>query len=147
MLQVFFAPGGMDGFSSDGNNWPMPKFTRIFIREWREARKLKQRHLAEAANCSIATISRLETGRVPYGQETLELIAKFLDCTPADLLTRGPEPANELDNLVSQLSAAQKPTVARFMRAFLEEGLAVPELHIGVGGKHGDLNPQLPDDA
>jgi len=40
-----------------------------------------------------ATLSRMETGKLPYNQEKLEALARVFHCQPWDLL-RGPPPAS-----------------------------------------------------
>ena len=63
---------------------------RHYIKRWREYRKLTQDKLVEMTGMSKATISRIENGRSPYTQDTLEALAEALGATPAELLTRDP---------------------------------------------------------
>lgn len=62
-----------------------------YIRQWRKHRKLTQEQLGEAANLSAASISQLETGAQGFTDSTLYAIARALDCSPGDLLSRPPE--------------------------------------------------------
>ena len=51
----------------------------IRLKALREARKFKQRDLAEKLGCQQAYISELETGRTPIPLETLLKIVNFLE--------------------------------------------------------------------
>lgn len=55
------------------------------LRFWRERRALAQRELAEAAELTEATISRLETGRRGAFPSTVRRLASVLLVTPAQL--------------------------------------------------------------
>ena len=59
----------------------------VRIREWREKRGLSQTALAEAAETSQKTISKLETGKTGRVEfELLDKIAQVLDCRVEDLI-------------------------------------------------------------
>lgn len=84
-----------------GNLWPMaegPKWRgrkrahrrRHFLREHREAKRLTQEKVAEEFGTTKATISRIETGDLPYNQDFLELYADYLGVHPAALLSQPP---------------------------------------------------------
>lgn len=75
-----------------------PTYARSFIREWREHRDLSLDRLVERLTDPITgeailtktSLSRVERGKQPYTQQTLEAIAAALSCSPADLLMRDP---------------------------------------------------------
>lgn len=67
-----------------------------FIGAWREDRGLTQDELADRAATSIATISRLESGKVGYTKSMLENIALALTVEPWQLLGQRPDVAPEL---------------------------------------------------
>jgi transcriptional regulator with XRE-family HTH domain len=66
------------------------RWKRTFLREWRAYRKKTQAELAEAIDRSEWLVSKLENGRAPYTQETIEAAAAFLGCSVADLLYHDP---------------------------------------------------------
>lgn len=71
------------------NTAPGPTFP---LRQWRAARRLTAAQLAERAGLSPTYISHLETGKRRYNQDSLEALAKALDCSPGDLLAVAPPP-------------------------------------------------------
>ena len=64
---------------------------RTFFKEWRVHRGLSQERLAERLGTSVASVSRIEAGIQPYGQDYLEALADTLMTDPASLLIRNPE--------------------------------------------------------
>lgn len=87
------------------------KHRRTFIKEWRKSRGLTLTQLADRTGSTHATISRLERGLQPYGQELLEAIAKELQTEPAVLLSMPPDDASA-DPTVRALIAELAKTVA-----------------------------------
>lgn len=69
---------------------------RFFLAAWRKHRGLSQEDLAERAGVTQGLISQLETGKTDYTGETLEKLAKALDCEPGDLLRGIPAEILEL---------------------------------------------------
>src|SRR5579884_754266 len=67
-----------------------------FIKAWREFRGLTQDELAELCETTAASISRYETGAMPYSRGILERIADALGCTPGELLMHDPNDAGYL---------------------------------------------------
>lgn len=63
---------------------------RTFFKEWREFRDLSQERLAERLETSVASVSRIESGKQPYTQDYLEALAHALQTDPASLLMRNP---------------------------------------------------------
>src|SRR6266566_3684981 len=61
-----------------------------FFKQWRYHRGLSQERLAERLDTSVASVSRIETGRQPYTQDYLEALASALQTDPASLLMRDP---------------------------------------------------------
>jgi transcriptional regulator with XRE-family HTH domain len=62
----------------------------IYLRQWRKLRKLTLVRLAEAVGTTHATLSRLEKGLQPYGQDLLERLAEALETNPASLIMYDP---------------------------------------------------------
>lgn len=63
---------------------------RHFIKEWREFRELTQEELAEKIDTTKTAISRIESFKQGYTQESLEAIADALGTHPSALLSRTP---------------------------------------------------------
>lgn len=63
---------------------------RHFIKEWREHKSLTQNQVADRVDKEQATVSRIENGKVPYTQETLEAFAHAFGCEPFELLRPPP---------------------------------------------------------
>jgi transcriptional regulator with XRE-family HTH domain len=63
---------------------------KTFLREWRVYRDLTQEHVAELMGTSKTTISKIETGRQPYTQDTLEALARIYGSTPGHLIDTDP---------------------------------------------------------
>lgn len=67
-----------------------PSQPKHFIRKWRKFRGYTLENLAADVGSTHATLSRIERGKLPYGEDILEKLAWALKCTPADLLARDP---------------------------------------------------------
>lgn len=63
---------------------------RTFLSAWREASDLDQDKAAAGIGISRTLLSKMENGKTPYTQRTLEAAAAVYDCTPAQLLTQDP---------------------------------------------------------
>jgi DNA-binding XRE family transcriptional regulator len=79
-----FAKAG--SMSADPRKYRRPNF----FKQWRAHRGLSQEHLAERLDTSVASVSRIETGRQPYTQDYLEALASVLQTDPVSLRTRDP---------------------------------------------------------
>ena len=62
---------------------------RHFVAEWRASKQMTQAQLAAQLGMSEASISRIEDGKQPYSQDTLEGIAEALGVDPYQLI-KGP---------------------------------------------------------
>lgn len=81
-----------------------PQYNPTQLRAWREKANLTQEELAEKAQTTGATISRLERGGQPYGQVLFERIARVLGCKVSDLVDRSPAAAEPVVDLWASLS-------------------------------------------
>ena len=61
-----------------------------FLAAWREHRKMNQDEAAAKIDVSRTLLSKMEQGKSPYSQRTLEGLARIYECEPADLLSRHP---------------------------------------------------------
>lgn len=79
------------------SNLKRPKYRATNLRAWREYRGLTQETLAERAEVSTATISRLENGNQIYTQPLLERLAEALGCEASDIIVRMPPGSTDYD--------------------------------------------------
>lgn len=93
---------------------------RHFIKEWRKHRGLTMERLADRLEISKATLSRIESGRQPYTQDTLEALAEALSCEPADLIMRDPTAPGAIWSLWDRASPAQRQQIENVVRALVE---------------------------
>lgn len=102
---------------------PLPKkkpLHPVYIRQWRNLRKLSLQDVAARVaedlgrdDFSHASLSRIENGKQPYTQRTLEAIARALSCEPADLLIRNPLDKGAPWSIFDQLKKADAATRSR----------------------------------
>lgn len=83
---------------------PKQTYRPLHLRKWRKFAKLSQEQLAEKAETTGATISRLERGEQPYSQALLEKLADVLGCRDIDLLSRDPGPADKILAILNGMS-------------------------------------------
>jgi transcriptional regulator with XRE-family HTH domain len=93
---------------------------RHFIKEWRNHRGLTMERLADRLEISKATLSRIENGKQPYTQDTLEALADALSCEPADLIMRDPTAPGAIWSLWEKASVAQRQQIESVVRALVE---------------------------
>ena len=94
-----------------------------FIKEWRVFRNLTQDRVAERIGVSRENYGRIESGKVPYNQDFLEICADALACTSGDLLSRNPLTETMVDKLralVQKASAADQERVFKIAKSLLE---------------------------
>lgn len=99
-----------------------PAYRRTFLHEWRDSADMTLEVAAAEMGLSHSQLSRIERGHSPYSQRILEAAAKLYGCTPSDLLTRGPDGAQELFDIWSHLDTPQRQQAARVLRALKEDG-------------------------
>lgn len=96
---------------------------RTYFTEWREFRELSQEQAAERLDIDRTTLSRIERGRSPYNQDTLEMLALAYGCDPEDLLTINPLHPNPAKRFYKELRK-RPPDVQEkaleILRAFLK---------------------------
>lgn len=61
-----------------------------YLAAWRDYRGLNQDQVAETIGVSRTLLSKIEQGKSPYTQRTLEALAKAYECEPGDLLSWHP---------------------------------------------------------
>jgi transcriptional regulator with XRE-family HTH domain len=75
-----------------------------------------------------ATISRIENGEIPYGQDFVEACADALGCEPGELIDRDPRsPPDILAQLCRRLPPSQRPVATEVLAAILRSNGAAIE--------------------
>lgn len=100
---------------------PKPKYRRTFLQEWRDHKGMTLEEAGPEVGLSHSQLSRIERGESPYNQRLLEAAAELYGCTPNDLITRGPNEAEEIFGLWHQLDTPQRQQAARVLRALKEQ--------------------------
>lgn len=95
---------------------------RHFIAQWRRHRNLSQERLADQLGLSAATLSRIENGYIPYGQDFLEAVADALRCEPGDLITRNPETPEGIWSIWEQIPATERGRAIEVLKALARTG-------------------------
>lgn len=94
-----------------------------YIRHWRKERdytldEMVGRLEVLGVKTTAATLSRIETGKVPYGQDLLEAIADALDVTVSQLVEHNPEmPGAEIHSFTDHLDAKEAEQALNVLRA------------------------------
>ena len=108
---------------------PVPKQPherqRHFLKEWRECRNLIQEAAAERLGITQGTLSRIETGKLPYNEYFLEQAAKVYNCTVIDLIGRNPFDTSTywaIFETLSKLPKHRQADAARIIRALADNG-------------------------
>ena len=97
--------------------------THTFIKAWREFRDLTQERVSERIGISRENYGRIESGKVPYNQDFLELCAVALNCSTSDLLSRDPNTdslIDQLHTLLSKSSANEQKRVLAVAKTLIE---------------------------
>ena len=108
----------------------MPGMTdrRIYLREWRKHRGYTQdevaARLAEFDDPLIpktgATLSRIETRKLPYSERILEALADIYQCEPHELLGRDPSAEGDVIDLVRILDERQRKQAMAIISALAD---------------------------
>ncbi len=99
---------------------PKPTMRPTFIRAWRKHRGLTLAAMADqlatlhSIEISEGQLSRIETGKSPYGQVTLEAMADVLRTDPASLIMRDPE-RPDVWSVLDALDPVQRKQVAEYV--------------------------------
>lgn len=87
-----------------------------YFKQWRKHRGLTQEQVIDRLAAmddplipqTTASLSRLENGKQPYTQRSLEALAEVYQCEPDQLLGRDPTKEGEVIDLVAQLTERQR---------------------------------------
>jgi len=97
-----------------------------YIREWRRHRGYTQRDVIgrlEVLGLSMteASLSRIENGRQPYTQDTLEAIAAALETDPDALIGRNPTKSGTVVDFLARLDEKEAAQAEAVLRAMFTE--------------------------
>jgi transcriptional regulator with XRE-family HTH domain len=113
----------VEAIGEDGVMAPVKKSIQhrgpTFIRAWRDYRGLSQEEAAERVDVDRTTISRLESGKIPYNQDILERLALAYGCDVEDLIRVDPLKPDP-PRLVYQQLLRASPTLQRQALAVIE---------------------------
>ncbi len=102
---------------------PVSKPTRQrrkhFLREWRIHRGYTAERAAEMVGMSRENLGKIESGKVPYNQDSIELLAEAYNCEIADLLMRDPTERDSIWTIWDQAKKAQRTTIVAVAKAVL----------------------------
>ena len=93
-----------------------------FFKQWRIHRHLSQERLAERLDTSVASVSRIETGRQPYTQDYLEALASALQTDPASLLMRDPSDPEAIWSIWDNAKQGEKKKILDMARSIVKTG-------------------------
>jgi transcriptional regulator with XRE-family HTH domain len=91
------------------------------MRAWREKRGLSLSGMAALTGIHKSTMSRMESGKVPYHRDILEAYARVIGCHPGDLISRPPGVADELFRLLGQCGPEDLQRLEEMTKLFLEQ--------------------------
>src|SRR5689334_14704681 len=95
---------------------------RTFFKEWRIHRGLTQERVAERLDTSVASVSRVESGRQPYTQDYLEALASALQTDPASLLMRDPTDPEAMWSIWENAKQGQRKKIVAMARSIVKTG-------------------------
>lgn len=93
-----------------------------YIREWRKYRALSLEQLSVVTGMSHPALSRLERGLRPYTQRSLDVVARALGCTPADLIMRDPWAGEDIWQLWASLRPDERDQALTILKVLRRTG-------------------------
>ena len=110
---------------------------KTFFKQWREYRDLSQERLAERLETSVASVSRIESGKQPYTQDYLEALAVALQTDPASLLMRDPSDSSAPWSVWDNAKPAERRFLTEFGSADDDKKKLIIEIAKPVFGRTG----------
>jgi transcriptional regulator with XRE-family HTH domain len=95
---------------------------RTFFKAWREYRDLSQERLAERLETSVASVSRIESGKQPYTQDYLEALAQALQTDPASLLMRNPHDEEAIWSIWDNAKPGERRMIVDIAKTVVKTG-------------------------
>ena len=91
-----------------------------FFKQWRKHRQLTQERLADRLDTSIASVSRIESGRQPYTQDYLEALAVALQTDAASLLMRDPSEPENIWSIWDNAKQGERKKIVEMARSIVK---------------------------
>lgn len=127
-----FLSGYVDSRSRLANNFrmaqkrvstrPRRKYSRTFLREWRQYRGLTLERLADRVGMTAGNLSQLERGNQGYIQETMEGLAHALQTDVASLLMRDPTDSEALWSIWDQAKPGERQMLVDIAKTVIKTG-------------------------
>ncbi|RMF02469.1 MAG: XRE family transcriptional regulator [Alphaproteobacteria bacterium] len=92
-----------------------PHRSRTYLRAWRQYRHLTQEQAAGRIGCDRTTLSRIESGKVPYNQDFLEAAALAYNCEVWELLMSDPHKEGAIVDVAHMLRRADPEDRAKII--------------------------------
>lgn len=101
---------------------------KTYLREWRRFRGLTQDQVVDRLAMlddphipgTAASLSRLENGKQPYSQRSLEALAEVYDCEPDQLLGHDPFKEGRVIDFMRHLDSAQQAQAIAILKALAQ---------------------------
>lgn len=135
--QVHCASWMLAQFCTASDNVHMPHTDRPkhYLRQWRKASGLSLQGVRDKAEALFAdrvvaegeevdlnkiglshsTLSRIESGKVPYNQRLMEVLAEVYGTDVASLIMRNPEDPEGIWSIMDQIPPAQRPLALKML--------------------------------
>jgi transcriptional regulator with XRE-family HTH domain len=92
-----------------------------FFKQWRAKRGLSQERLAERLETSVASVSRVESGKQPYTQDYLEALAAALQVDPASLIMRDPDDPDMMWSIWENAKQGERKRILEAARTIVKK--------------------------
>lgn len=88
----------------------------------REDRRFTQEYVAERIGMTGANLSRIESGEIPYTQDTIEALADLLNVEVATILTRHPEDPHPIWEIWDRTTPNQREQILEHAQVIVKRG-------------------------
>lgn len=95
-----------------------PRHSRLFLKEWRQAKGITQDELANRLGTSKSVISMIENGKVRWHQGHLTELAEAFGCEPHELLAPGPQPIEPIRLVWNDIPLDQRALALQVLEPF-----------------------------
>lgn len=87
-----------------------------FLRHWRKFKGYTLEQVADRIGTTHATLSRIETGKMPYNEPMLEALAEIYGTEPASLLMRDPTDPEGMWSIWDQLNPSERVQAVQVLK-------------------------------
>lgn len=92
-----------------------------YLRAWRESRGLSLTEMGKLIGAHKSSMSRMETGKIPYHRDILEAYARVVGCQPGDLISRPPGLAEGLFGILARCTPDELHRLERVIQLFVQQ--------------------------